>query len=450
MSPVLLIAIAALAAPCVMWRRELVMAYNDLISVGGRRGLRVTGDPRTLGLVVGAGVLAFGASGIGIGLGIGTAKARTGTPGTAQAYSQPNTPSKPTITIIDSSTVRWASGSFSGTADATHDSTNAKCDAYADNMASPFIDSTTVAVTTDTVASNAGFAIGTVYACKVRYKANPDKGDWSNYSDTAAFTMTIATWPNNEPAGLTQIFWGTGTDKFMGKDTSTMTYSAPDLSGGGWFFGGKWNGRSLANGDSVVKSNVTFSGSRYGTVVLKRFYIGNDSNWHGYFQNTFASVDTTYVRIIEQRSSNWDRNASGEKFFYLGCNQSGCDGADVYLMLNDDGKVGIANEMPNASYASSSVANHISSFDIDSVYGQFVTYEVLLTMVSTSGANAANRARVWIDGTSVIDTTNLTWASAGTNLGWSAYNGNNMWAGSGDTKTANDSVLISEVYVSGR
>ena len=449
MNVVLLLALSALAGVGLAFRRELVVAYNDLVRVGGRRGLRVTGDPRTLGLVVGAGALAFGAYGIGLGIGIGGAKrARPGTPTTGTTYSAPSTPTKPTIAIIDSSTVRWASSSFSGTADATHDSTNAKCDAYADNMASPFIDSTTAALITDTVASNAGFAVGTVYACKVRYKANPDKGDWSNYSDTAAFTMTATTWPNNEPNGMSQQFWGTGTDKFMGKDTVGMTYSAPILSGGGWEFGGAWHGRTLSNVDSVVKSNVTSTGSRYGTSVLKRFYIGDDSNWHGYAGYSFAAIDTVYVRSIIKYSSNYDRHSSGEKFYYLGCAFSGCDGADMYVVVSGAGKVGIANEMPGASYASSAVANHLSSFDLDTVFGRYVTYEGRF-IFAAQGANAANRATLWVDGTQVLDSAGLTWVTTAATVGFSKIEFYDFWGGGGDTKTANDSVLISELKVSG-
>lgn len=225
-------------------------------------------------------------------------------------------------------------------------------------------------------------------------------------------------WPNNEPAGMTPIVFFDGTDKSPG---------SPAFEGPGW----QDNGRVLAN--------VSDAGSRYGTVIEKRFFVGDPSDWNGLIQYSFSTVRHVYARWIVKYSSNYQINSGNEKMFYLG--GPGGDGADVYVRINSgSAALFLTNELNGAGF------NDINLGDVmeRDVYDAYELHYV----AESSAAAGDGEYHIWKNGVLLVSATGQNWGSG--TPGWNLLSMYDFWGGGGDTKSVNDNVRISEFYLSGK
>lgn len=343
------------------------------------------------------------------------------TPG-GVSYGAPNAPNV-NVTITDTSTWIISGGAFVGSGDDTHDSTQIQVDRNGGNFSSPLTEVVIGAQTTDTLTDNADWKADTTYIVRMRYKGAAAKSaTWSAY-DSA--TVLNATWPNNEPASMTTLVSGNGSSKTFGI-TPTFT-DAP------------WN-----NADSVAE-NITDAGSRYGTVVRKIVSSGYGSEWHGILTCNNCSAWSTayqevYFRWIERRSANYDTHSSGEKFFYFG--NGGTGSADDYWVgMKSTREVIIFNQAGLGGFTQLDTGD---TFTLNAYH----TFEMRIRGESSVSANDGI-ITLWLDNTQIYTNTSVDWGSSGA----TTFKGFQVWAywgGSGDTKTATDSIFLSELYMSGK
>lgn len=256
-----------------------------------------------------------------------------------------------------------------------------------------------------------------------------------------------------EPAGMTQA---------VSLDGSTLNWGA------GWNPSAGW---SDTNRIEVVSDPL----SKFGNAIEKRGFVGDTSGWLGALnvgQNVFGSWREVYVRYVWRLSSNWDYHSAGDKLFYWGRKVPGA-GATQYFLLQQpssglkfisqpgapggqhSGGIGLASAffVPNPS---------IPSLARD----EYHTVELLHRMNSAPG-NADGGIRVAIDGSEILTwnhqgqggpfdiTDGVEWIDNSGGATWPALELTGgefflFWGGQGDTKTANDFIRLSELYVSGR
>lgn len=235
------------------------------------------------------------------------------------------------------------------------------------------------------------------------------------------------TWPSNEPAGMTVITSTDGSDKYFGTGGS----------GPGWFFGGRWND------NTYVEDGISDSSSRYGSVIQKRLFAGDPAGWNGLAEFNWSSTAGVkrhmYYRASFKFSNNYQICSTNEKpHGYVG--GPGGDGADIYVYMFPNGAWSMANEFPGAGF------NDIN-LNFTMTRGQWITLEMYFVAESSAGASDGER-RIWINGTQVSSATGVNWGSGAP--GWSQIDIFNYWGGGGCTKTVNDVISISEIYVSGK
>ena len=230
---------------------------------------------------------------------------------------------------------------------------------------------------------------------------------------------------------------GNGSDKYYGAASLTSDGAGGLINSDGWYFGSAWH-----TNNTRVEAGVSDVDSKYGTVVEKRFFINDDSNWHGYAQYDWESdlggFDEIYVRTVIKHSSNWETNSGNEKIWYVG--GSGGDGADVYWQTRTNLDFYLVNELPGGSGFTDVDMN------VALVRDQYQTLEVHFIAESASGASDGS-CYAWLDDVLVINRTgDVNWSSA-TNL-WTTINFILFWGGGLDTKTVDDWVRLAEFHLS--
>ncbi|MEX2048883.1 MAG: hypothetical protein WEB90_04835 [Gemmatimonadota bacterium] len=233
-------------------------------------------------------------------------------------------------------------------------------------------------------------------------------------------------WPNHEPTGMTRIVSTNGSDKYFGGSPTSP----------GWFYGGRWND------NTYVQDGIPDAGSRYGTVIEKRLNVGDVAGWNGLAEYNWSSTAGVrrhlYFRAIFKFSSNYQICSTNEKpHGYLG--GPGGDGADVYAYMRPSGAWSLANEFPGAGF------NDIN-LNFTMTRGQWITLEMYFVAESSSGASDGER-HIWMSGSLKDSATGVNWGSG--TPGWSQMDIFNYWGGGGCTKTVNDVISISEIYLSG-
>ncbi|MEX2048882.1 MAG: Ig-like domain-containing protein [Gemmatimonadota bacterium] len=234
-------------------------------------------------------------------------------------------------------------------------------------------------------------------------------------------------WPNNEPTGMARIVSTNGSDKYFGGSPTSP----------GWFYGGRWND------NTYVQDGIPDAGSRYGTVIEKRLNVGDVAGWNGLAEYNWSSTAGVrrhlYFRAIFKFSSNYQICSTNEKpHGYLG--GPGGDGADVYAYMRPSGAWSLANEFPGAGF------NDIN-LNFTMTRGQWITLEMYFVAESSSGASDGER-HIWMSGSLKDSATGVNWGSG--TPGWSQMDIFNYWGGGGCTKTVNDVISISEIYLSGK
>jgi len=234
-------------------------------------------------------------------------------------------------------------------------------------------------------------------------------------------------WPNNEPTGMTQILFTNGSDKYFGGSPTSP----------GWFYGGRWNDNTF------VQAGIPDASSRYGSVIEKRMVVGDVAGWNGLAEYNWASSVGVkrhlYVRTIFKYSSNYQFCAANEKMFYVG--GPGGDGADVYIgVIGSSGATYLANEFNGGGF------NNIF-FNYTITKGQYMTVEEYFVAESAPGSSDGEYY-VWINGVLRASATGQNWSSG--TPGFSQIDVMVYWGGASCTKTVNDVISISEIYVSGK
>ncbi|MEQ1855820.1 MAG: Ig-like domain-containing protein [Longimicrobiales bacterium] len=234
-------------------------------------------------------------------------------------------------------------------------------------------------------------------------------------------------WPNHEPTGMAHILSTNGSDKYFGG-----TPTSP-----GWFYGGRWND------NTYVQSGIPDAGSRFGTVVQKRMFVGDVAGWNGLAEYNWSSTVGVkrhlYVRAIFKYSSNYQFCGNNEKMFYVG--GPGGDGADVYIgVIGSNGSTYLANEFNGGGF------NNIF-FNYTIPKGQYITVEEYYVAESAPGSSDGEY-HIWIDGVQRASATGQNWSSGAP--GFSQIDLMVYWGGASCTKSVNDVISISEIYVSGK
>lgn len=254
------------------------------------------------------------------------------------------------------------------------------------------------------------------------------------------------TFPNNEPTNLTQV---------AAFDGSTKVWSG-------------WNPNTLWN-DDVRLRVISDPTSKFGSVLEKRWYLNDSHGWFAVNERTFTSFRELYVRMVYILSDNYDFHGSGvEKLWYMRRRNGSGQIADgvftvghrqtegLRLALNSSGGNGEIDGVPYAS--ADLVSNGLGPTQRNAWY----TVESLIRL-NTPG-NSDGSITVWRNG---VQVPSWRWLGKGLDpdlrngnklLGgtaWDSYQINNIqtflfWGGSGDVKGANDSLRLSEFYVSGR
>lgn len=276
----------------------------------------------------------------------------------------------------------------------------------------------------------------------------------------AEVTTTIVappsgSYPNNEPADF---------DPLVLVDGSTTTWPGFTNSGADW------------NDPSRI-STVVDETSKYGFVTRKKFFVGDESGWHGFnAYNNPSRFDEVYTRLVFTLSDNWDYHSGGDKLYL---HNTGAVGQDFYIRngvfyteFNIVGKPLVARQVrliiPGSPPVTSVTGFGGGPFAL-ATRGQEHTIEIIRRINSAIGV-ADGSARVWVDD---IEYTRFSAHGGGPAwldfemiaVEWLTESGGPagpsegirvrteaplFWGGQGDTKTVDDHINISELYISAR
>lgn len=309
----------------------------------------------------------------------------------------------------------------------------------------------------NTLNVNAGSAGGVIQVSATKAGIN---------SDTASFNVIAQpTFPSNEPPGFTQLNL---------VDGSTTLWPG-------------WTNQSpqWLNPDRVTTE--TDPASKYGQVTRKRFFIGEESGWHGLTVFPPATIfKEVYTRMVFRLSSNYDPHISGDKVFINRKNVGGDRAVgnnffhrNLTVFFNHHTRLPgetnrniWLNSIPRLIIPGSPPFTGGSGFGngpfIKIIKGQFHTFEILRRM--NSAANVADGLlRIWWDG---VEITRFSLFGGGPDF--QDYMFGNVeyispldahlfppgispsleaplfWGGTGDTKQVNDFIDVSELYISTR
>lgn len=247
--------------------------------------------------------------------------------------------------------------------------------------------------------------------------------------EVATTTQTTGMGSENEPAGMTAIVFADGSSKYFDD---------------GAFVGTAWD-------DDNRVSVVDAPDAKYGgKAIQKKFFVGDGSGWNGLHgkDNWPGSYRELYIRTVFKLSSNWDDHSGGQKLFYFGSEAGQPNDFYVWFRLSN-------NDLRFVTQVASGVrgddgADTFFASGHNLVAEEFVTIELHIVTQSVPGASDGS-VTMWQDGERVGNWTGLQFYKAGaSSVEFDGYQAYLFWGGSGDTKTANDWLQISEFYISGR
>lgn len=255
--------------------------------------------------------------------------------------------------------------------------------------------------------------------------------------------------PENEPPDMDTILFLNGSNK-----------SPP-----GWNQGDAWQ-------DNNRVAIVNDPDSKYGQAIEKRFFIGDQSGWHGLIHRQIGLWEELYFRFVFKLSQNWQyHGGTNSKMVYY--NRSG-GGQEEILW----GERYAWSDSPSAIFPSQSEDSLKSGRQIPVPPGSetgnpqqgtniprnvYHTLEIHHVASLTPGTGAL---RLWIDGVehttfkklgggetgthSLIGRTDASTVNQGDKRIGRAVEMPLFWGGSGLTKTVNDWIRMSEIYISGK
>ncbi len=275
----------------------------------------------------------------------------------------------------------------------------------------------------------------------------------------AAARRPSSTWPNNEPAGLTRLVAADGSDKF---------YFAPRTN---VFAGARWTDTvpRPASDNLPPVAVVADPASKYGHVIQKWYYAGEDDGWHGIYAlqgppgfGSATGYRQLYFRMVARFSPNWQWHLTNtQKLFYFGAQRNVGSPVQFFLSVSPN-----AIDFVDQSGDPSTTGDYrCGARGLGITAGQYFTVELWIQANSANGIADGN-ARVWINGTEITQRLSAlpsTWSYTGSyglaNRAWldrpgrsTTFNGVQTflyWGGSGDRKRVNDHFDVSEFYVSG-
>jgi hypothetical protein len=273
------------------------------------------------------------------------------------------------------------------------------------------------------------------------------------------FTLAQSVWPDNEPANLTSIY-GSCTTAGNGIliDGSQLQFDYSGAGGSdcstGFFFGGKWAGDS-------VKVVGSVAGSRYGSVIRKKLYNGDGSGWNGLANDDdwATDQDSLYIRAIIYIHSGFDFHGGGDKLFYWGA--GGAAGNSFFIQAFESASGKFVTRIINQASNCEDCGEFRFHNDTLSV-GEWNTFEIFVRNQTAAGADDGG-LRYW------VNDTERTWSSfaataSGTpetkdSIAWfsgasstTQFSGAQLfwyYGGSGESKIQDDSMDISEFYLTG-
>ncbi len=276
----------------------------------------------------------------------------------------------------------------------------------------------------------------------------------------AAPARVPSVWPDNEPAGLTRLVAADGSDKF---------YFAPRTN---VFIGARWTDtvpRPASDGLPPV-AVVADPASKYGHVIEKWYYAGEDDGWHGIYAlqgppgfGSPTGYRQLYFRMVARFSANWQWHVTNtQKLFYFGAQRNVGSPTQFFLSVSPN----TVDFVDQSGDRATSGDYRCSARGLGITAGQYFTVELWIQANSASGAADGN-ARIWVNGTEITERLSAlpsTWSYTGSsglaNRAWldrpgrsTAFNGVQTflyWGGSGDRKRVNDHFDVSEFYVSGQ
>lgn len=300
--------------------RPVVVWAGGLVEWEGDRGRLTVGTPTSLAVALSFGALGFFVNLVASGVGGGI----DGTViGAAVSVNAPSAPTADAIILTDS-TARIIGTAFSGESGDTHDSTQIQLDTIDGDWSSPKADSTSGAVTSDTllVAGDSG----AVLKARMRYKG---AGGWSSWSDSLQISMAFSYCDSDtayaEPLGLTRLFYNNGNDtvldaRWTKNNFAERNFPAADPTG------------SAPTGRSNVLLSVRqIDQSASGVATADT--LGVD----GIISGPFSQI---YARLIVYFTAGYDTTgveSSNPKFGYFGMDQGNPAGAHFWTTTRKAG-----------------------------------------------------------------------------------------------------------------
>lgn len=269
-------------------------------------------------------------------------------------------------------------------------------------------------------------------------------------------------WPENEPAGLSPVY--PGNDVHPGAILDGRHFKFDYTPGGtdigaAFTFGAKWDG-----GPRILQT--TSAGSKFTNVIRKNFQIGDPSGGNGLAQDVQFSADyeTLYFRIVFRLSANWQRHTAEDKLFFFG-DESGVNNAFTLTLGVGDGRIVFLNQSSGVGQGPED-DEHIGAWRSSMIpaLDEWHTIELEIHAQSNTSTEDGSFKVTW-NGDEVTDFVwkpfndlpipdpgqdSIKWFSDAS--GDRLYSGLAFplfWGGSGDTKTVNDFIDVSEFYLTG-
>lgn len=250
----------------------------------------------------------------------------------------------------------------------------------------------------------------------------------------AAQEQSPSPWPDNEPLGMTTI---------VSVDGSSKNWRA-------FRQGGAWS-------DDQRVTVVDDPASKHGKAIEKRFFAGDQSGWNGltHAGRGLGAFEELYFRIVFRLSPNWQWHKAGGKYFYYGAaGRKGAGPVQFILGWQGDG---------TSFWSAAGNGRHVANDGPKITRDEYHTIEIH-HVASTSDANGS--MRMWVDGVGVqsfnvlgdrsrnaVQPVNQEWRAtrdlADKRLG-GGLQAFMFWGGQNDTKSVNDWVRLSELYISGK
>ena len=263
-------------------------------------------------------------------------------------------------------------------------------------------------------------------------------------SGTAAITVVVTppggNYPN-QPAGFNRIMEHDFTNAL-----STTKWTATGLAGA-WRDEG---GASYVNDVNAPQSPQRGIRTTFGSGLSA----GNaPTNWGGWDTGE-AGTDQSriyYSAWIMIEGTDYENQAVGTKMGFFGYADPGSSANNQgfpILVGAGSQRIGSAWNLGfwQQGHVSRELYQNVNTSPIMTV-GSWHHWEMLLTLNTLGSANGT--FKWWVDGTLIMNYTNVTYITSGYTHGFHAYKWNPTWGGMGGTKTRTDFMRTDHVYISG-